>query len=301
MNLTASSIVSTALQLASERGLLPLPLSTQEIREQIADELRRRSFFSARTANAWYLAKANELVQKFIAGEGFGSDIATLKMQLRELLNAAGYTPEGGFPGDAKLGIPPATAGSLRDLGSEARLTLILNTQADLARGRAQQLAGAADADLFPAWELVRVFSAEAPRDWLKRWDLAGGPKLTNEDGARVLIAPKNGEVWSVLGSSDLFDDALDVDHPPFAFNSGMRWRAVPLEEYEALTGTTPANKSTLTTEQALQEFIYRGFMPKSEWTAKPKIGGKRKAPDSVTKLFKGGEKDLEDLFKKYG
>lgn len=49
------------------------------------------------------------------------------------------------------------------------------------------------------------------------------------------MIALKDDAVWQSLGSSGLFDDGLDAPHPPFAFQSGMGWRAVPREECMAL------------------------------------------------------------------
>ena len=45
------------------------------------------------------------------------------------------------------------------------------------------------------------------------------------------MIARKGATIWEELGSAAIFDDALDTDHPPFAFNSGMGWRSVPRAE----------------------------------------------------------------------
>jgi hypothetical protein len=51
--------------------------------------------------------------------------------------------------------------------------------------------------------------------------------------------------VWGELGASGNFDDALDVDYPPFAFNSGMRWREVSRGECNAL-GIVGPNGETI-------------------------------------------------------
>ena len=48
------------------------------------------------------------------------------RVRLRSALASLGYTPEGGFPGDDE--VPPAEAGSLQDLSSDARLRLQLET-----------------------------------------------------------------------------------------------------------------------------------------------------------------------------
>lgn len=60
------------------------------------------------------------------------------------------------------------------------------------------------------------------------------------------MIALKGDPVWGELGSYGNFQDALGVDHPPFAFNSGMGWREIELAECETLgvmgpNGETPA------------------------------------------------------------
>ena len=65
--------------------------------------------------------------------------------------------------------------------------------------------------------------------------------------GSGRLIALKTSPIWEALGSRFLFDDALNVDHPPFAFGSGMGWREVPLEEAQELgldLTSQPAAKS---------------------------------------------------------
>ena len=52
------------------------------------------------------------------------------------------------------------------------------------------------------------------------------------------MIAHKQSPIWAALGSRALFDDSLNVDHPPFAFQSGMGWREVfasDLAEFEMI------------------------------------------------------------------
>jgi hypothetical protein len=208
-----------ALAIAKARGVLPTALDTEGIRATWSAELRRQSVFSARTTNAAYLASLEKQIEAVLNGRDPAQARAILKGQLTRL----GYTAKRGFPGDKKLGIPPARPGSITDLASNARLDLILDTQVALITGRAEQLAGREPAALKqePALELVRLEARKAPRDWLARWKRAGGKVIQTKSGPR-LIAHKLAPVWQRLGSSAFFSDALDVDHSPFAFRSGM-------------------------------------------------------------------------------
>ena len=161
-----------------------------------------------------------------------------IRVRLKATLVRVGYNPVDGFPGDAELGIPPAAPGSLKDLGSDRRLNLILDTQARLIAGKGQQQRGldATALDQFPAYELVRGGRVKTPREWLKRWktaadniDWQGVSKAAFAQGR--MIALKTSLVWGAIGSSALFNDALDVDHPPFAFNSQMVWEVRDRED----------------------------------------------------------------------
>lgn len=223
--------LSRALRIAAQRGLMPTGLSSEGLRE-IEAEVRRRVFFSARTSSATYLGELQKLTQRYLEG-GYKNDLPRLRIEARRLLARCRYDPEqGGFPGDAALGVPPAAKGSLRDLSSEARLNLIFKTQMQLATGEAQYLSGNSKVRLYthPAWELA-VSTAATPRiDWESRWHQCGGP--TVKDGR--LVAPKWHPVWSKLGDSGRFADALDTTHPPYAFNSERIWLELTRREAKA-------------------------------------------------------------------
>jgi hypothetical protein len=50
------------------------------------------------------------------------------------------------------------------------------------------------------------------------------------------MVALKDSPIWWAIGEGvGGYDDVLDNPFPPFAFNSGMAWRAVPRAECEAL------------------------------------------------------------------
>lgn len=230
---TNPTAIFDAFRKASERGELPTSLDTAGLRELGADVLSS-AVFTARGTSAVYVSKIKEVVDQLAAGD---INFATARWTLAETLKALGYTPEGGFPDLAPGAVPPALAGTLQDLSSQRRIEFILRTQLALVRGKGQQFRGVARAVQFPAWELVRVYQVDAPRDWPSRWVIAGGKP-------GPMIALKGDPVWGELGSYGNFDDALGVDHPPFAFNSGMGWREVASGEVRRLGITGPEGES---------------------------------------------------------
>lgn len=259
LHLTAQT-ASQALARAQARGVLPLDLSSADIRAQVAKLIRENSVFVSRMTSARAVQAVKERVERLMQG-GRGNDLAQLRLELKKIfLEELGYDPATGFPGDEQLGIPPAEPGSLRDLSSDRRINFFLTTQEELMRGAAQKARGEDGSRLvqFPAWELVRIKHREVPRGseasgtkgWVDRWIQAGGKLLTDAKGHTItitdspfadergqarLIALKTDPVWQALGDSDIFDDALDVSHPPFAFNSGKSWREVHHSEARAL------------------------------------------------------------------
>jgi hypothetical protein len=245
--------VFDSLLAARERGLLPTTLDTAGLRE-LAAGLRANSVFSATVADAAFLTKLKELVDAMASGT---MDEATARVTLLETLRAIGYTPEGGFPSVPAGSVPPALAGTLQDLSSFRRLDLIVETQRALMTGAGQQLRGHTPERLaeFPAWELIRELSVREPRNWngqashappakgrdpRPRWIIAGG--TLRPDGR--MLALKGDPIWGELGASGNFPDALDVDHPPFAFSSGMGWQEIDADEAEALGITGPDGES---------------------------------------------------------
>lgn len=243
---------------AANRELLPTALGSAGMRDAIAADVRANSVFVSRCGEALVLQQVKDVVEAVTAGT---MDEVTARWLILESLRATGYTPEGGFPTAEPGTVPPALRGTLQDLSSMQRLSLIVRTQVDLCRGRGQQARGL-DPDrmeAFPAYELVRVLRVRMPRNWggkfsevptsarrdpRPRWTIAGGDLTEGR-----MIALKGDPIWGELGSSGNFDDALDVDYPPFAFNSGMGWREVSMDECLALGVTGPDG-------QAIAEWI---------------------------------------------
>jgi hypothetical protein len=243
LQLTAPT-ASQALARAQARGVLPLSLSTAQARDQLSRDIRRNSVFSARTTNAIYLHAVKQRVERLIQG-GANNDLGQIRLELKQELQRLGYTPQKGFPGDEALGIPPAEPGSLRDLSSDRRLNLMLDTQRKLMAGAAQKARGeeGSRARQFPYWELIRIIPRKVERGtpeshskgWKERFEEVGGHVVKDAQGRRRMLARKGSRVWYALGDSKRFGDALDTDHPPFAFESGIGWGEVHWREAQEL------------------------------------------------------------------
>jgi hypothetical protein len=275
------SPITDALRAAQQRGALPTALDTAGLRE-LGAEVLARSVFTANGTNVVFADELKKLIDRLAAGDmGEGQ----VRSALWELLDVLGYDAEkGGFPGEE---LEPALKGTLQDLKSFRRLDLIVRTQQDLMSGAGQAMRGQTPDRLatFPAWELVRVLGRMVPRDWPSRWAIAGG-KLSA--GGRM-IALKGDPVWGELGSYDNFQDALGVDHPPFAFQSGMGWKEISAAECRKLGITGPAGEAPdewLATRPA----TLAGRQP----LPTPKISLKGVDPDLISQ-FKKATKAMED------
>ena len=99
---------------------------------------------------------------------------ADSRLALLDQLDALGYTPEFGFPGDAAKGVPPASG--LGDLSGRRRLNLIIDTNREMAASAALVAKQTpAELEMFPAWRLERYEGRAVPRaDWQARWQSAG-------------------------------------------------------------------------------------------------------------------------------
>ena len=232
---------SEALDRLAQKRVLPTGLSSAELRREWPEALRRRSLFSARTTKAAILQEYQDKLAELLDGK---TNIATARMELQQLIDALGYTPEHGFAGDEERDIPPAERGSLRDLGSRTRVDLVLTTNMRQMANYGFWKQGQSDFALFayPCYELVRIYPREIPRglrltkgalehvageDWPSRWESVGGSFY----GLGRMIARKDAEIWGRLGDSSIFRDALDTWLPPFAFNSGYGWREIDRAE----------------------------------------------------------------------
>ena len=238
---------SEAVSALADKDLLPTDLDTAGLRALDAS-LRRQSLFSAQTTNEYLLEKYQGFISSLLnptteqrpdritaanplGNVTVGMNPVTVRAAIQQYLKEIGYSAA------------EADKGTIKDLSSDQRITLVVRTNSEMAQGQGNwlqaQRAGVLDA--FPADELFRLEDRAKKRDWLARWRLAGdqtddpiGTGWTITPDLRM-IALKNHPIWAELGSSDNFDDGLDTEWPPFAFNSGMWVRDVSRAECDAI------------------------------------------------------------------
>lgn len=220
---------------------LPTNLSSEELRD-IAADVRQRSLFSARTNNERYLEDIRQAVGEILNPKigvdpltglprTTGLDTATARLRLKEALDAIDYIPDAD------------DRGTIKDLSSDQRINLVLRTNTEQAQseGRLKKLEDPDMLAVQPAFELVRFGQRLEPRDWVQRFRLAG--ELSGHalgDGWTItptgrMVATVRHPLWEQLGNSGNFNDALDTAYPPFAFNSGMDWLSIDIDEAEEL------------------------------------------------------------------
>lgn len=205
------------------KAILPTDLSSAQL-SAIAPELRERAIFSARTNNHEYLVRVNEVLNRILnpdqvidevtgalraARPGEFMDQATARLELKKTLIQTDYVPD------------PAVRGTIRDLSSDARLNLLIETNDRMALGYGQWTQGQDPAilDEWPAQELFRAEDRELPRNWIARWTGAGGTIFEGR-----MIAPKNDPIWTLIS-------AFGLPYPPFDFNSGMDVQDIDRDE----------------------------------------------------------------------
>jgi len=282
-----------ALGLHAVREIMPTTMTTAEL-QALDKAIRERSFFSAQNTITEALERMKAVVGSILEPmqetrparatpenplglTTVGFDPASARAELKQLYDAMGYEPE------------PGKEGTIEDFASAARLKLVVDTNVQIAQGYGQVRQGQDEGalDAFPAWELVRVEEREVPRgfkrikggeleevegdSWPERFQLAGAQSGTDEgwvlteDGR--MVALKNHPIWEKLGSSDLFKDALDLDYPPFAFNSGMGFDDVPYEEAVAVGVLEPGQEvKPRGVSFALPESLKQKAMANRKW-----------------------------------
>jgi hypothetical protein len=228
-----------ALAALARRDIMPTNLGTYDL-QQLGRDVQLDSFFSARTTltdllNGYKGDIGKMLNPQQIIRDGqpvnVGLTQAYALQDIQQLLQKIGYQPN------------PEDRGTIKDLSSDGRINLVLETNVQIHQGEGWWLQGQNDAvlDEFPAQELFRAESRLTQRNWLARFRLAGaqtgdpiGTGWTITPDGRM-IALKNHAIWNWLGSSKLFSDGLNLPFAPFAFRSGMNLRDIDRDETESL------------------------------------------------------------------
>ncbi len=207
----------TAADVIRIKDLLPTALGSDELREQVAADILRRSVFSARMESARYLAQVRDVCAAVAEG---AVNQADARLALMDQL--------------ARMGHSPTDGGGITNPASVSRLNLIVKTQRRMAASVARLNAQTeTSVELFPAWELTRFSGRRAPReDWDRRWNAAG--EAVGWEGALrraggwpdwKMVALKSSPIWDALGrGAGGFRDTLQNPYPPFAFGSGLSW-----------------------------------------------------------------------------
>lgn len=192
---------TAALESRRIRSILPTTLSSAEL-AQISEDILERATFSARVSYATILDEIDDLLNQILRGQ---LDDATARLRLQEKLAEIGYLPA------------PGEFGKITDIASDQRTNLIIRMNAEMAHGYGTWMQGQSTAvlDQWPAQELYRAYHRKIPRNWIARWQQAGGRRF---DGK--MIALKNTAIWTAISR-------FGTPYPPFDFNSGMAVRDV--------------------------------------------------------------------------
>lgn len=271
---TRDPVVTEALKQWRGRVVWPTDFSSADL-QGLSAQLRQRAVFSARTTNADYLAEVQHIVDEMLSGK---INMAEGRYQLMRKLKELGYDPEKGFPQDMAK-VPRAERDSLQDLGSEKRLDLLLETNQRVAANYGRVVAGNTESAryAYPAWELVRLYLRRTPRGerrgkggvleadpdnaWPTRWAKAGETVEWQGAAKEVMVALKDSPIWLALGEgAGGYHDTLGHPFPPFAFRSGMAFKAVPratVKELGLLEGKTTPQPVAVTLTPGEQEIAH--------------------------------------------
>lgn len=196
-------------------------------------EIRDRSFWMAKVLNERVLAEAQRRLLQAIkqqrdAAEAGGRvmERGRFVLEMQDILRQVGYQPD------------PAKKGTLQDISSSRRLSLVWDMNLAQARGyatwKAQQEKGA----LYraPAQELVRVMNRRERRLWPRIWAALGGkfygkPGRDYPEAPGRMIALVNDPIWSAISQ-------FGTPWPPFRWGSGMGLRSIFRREALSLRAT---------------------------------------------------------------
>lgn len=180
----------------------------------ISPEVRQASLFSACVTDARFLEQIRRVSRGVVSGE---IDSESARVQLRSWLESTGYEAE------------PGEEGTIKDLSSDARLHVIVDTNTKLAEGYGRHAWQAQRLAQWPAVEMYRAERRMEPRDWPSRWRQAGGRLRKGR-----FVAPFDSPVWTKISR-------FSHPWPIFDFNSGMWTRMVHASEARRLGVSTEA------------------------------------------------------------
>lgn len=239
--MATDSQFSEAFQLFAVKENLPTRMDSEEL-SMLPRELRERSFFMSTVVDAEILDRFRMATEDFVAGK---KDRNTLYKELYFWLEQKGYNP------------PSGKAGGLKDLMSLRRISVVLNTNRDMARGHAQWVRRQKTLRVFPARQLVRVSDRIEKRQWPSVW-IAAMDRLGDRTLAKriekpggvpndpishwILVAPVNDPIWIEIS-------AFQQPYPPYDWGSGVGDKDVPLAQAKEW-GVVPPKDSEMAQPQ---------------------------------------------------
>lgn len=179
-------------------------------------EVRQASLFSACVTDAKFLEQIRRVSSEVLSGQ---MSPASARAALGAWLERTGYEPKEG------------EAGTIKDLSSDARLHVIVDTNTKLAEGYGRRQWQAQRLAVWPAVEMYRAEQRKEPRDWPSRWRQAGGRLHKGR-----FVAPFDAPVWTKISR-------FKHPYPIFDFNSGMWTRMVHRTEAARLGVSVNAAK----------------------------------------------------------
>jgi hypothetical protein len=190
----------TAQEKILAKALVTTGLSSAEI-DGVRAGFKDRAFFSARIESVRDLQVKQQQVADWLGSVKREDGALTTRASAISAIMASAK----------REGIATGT-GKVSDPGSVARAQVVVDTNADLARGYVSHVQQSSTGSrlAFPAQELIRIEERQAKRDWTSKWTSNGG-KLY---GVRM-IALKEDPVWTKISR-------FGVPYPPFDYGSGM-------------------------------------------------------------------------------
>jgi len=176
--------------------------------------LKERAFFMSGVKDAEILQQFRREAERVARGESGGTEAMN---RLWLFLERVGYQP------------PPGQAGTIKDLSTWKRMSVVLDTNVAMARGYGMWARAQSSLRAFPAWRLTRIAARKKPRDWDARW--AKAYALTSSVPGALLepkVALINHPIWMALS-------VFGNPYPPYDWNSGMGVVPVKRSESKAL------------------------------------------------------------------
>lgn len=209
------------------KAILPTTLDSAEI-GQLGSEVTQLATISSNVYQASFLERVAGAVESLVSptkneqGVTKGFNRASARTDLKQALKEIGYVP------------PAGEAGRITDLSSDQRLNLILDFNADSARGYGQwkRWVKPQSVAVSPAFELFRLEDRIEPRPWAEIWPEAAAAvdpdafEVYKESGR--MVARKDSPIWMAISD-------FGRPSPPFKFNSGMWIKNVPVNEAKGL------------------------------------------------------------------